>query len=472
MGALALILTAGSLHAAPIVERDDWSGTYFNGQKMGFNRAVVEVRDGEIRVHTQMFFRLEAGGAEQVTSISQDTRLTPDLKLKTFSLLQEIMGSRQRIEARVEGNKLRYHITTRGYSKDQEMDLPADFVPASTAWLNIVHNGLEVGKQGHMMLLIEPFEMTAPLKYTVLRKETVDHQGRKMEAFVVKQEYSGITTYTWTTADGTVLRERTAQGFESVKEPPEVAQNLPAEIMSVSHFITLSLVKSDRPVPDPRRIPSLKLRLRNLIAPDSIPKDHRQDIVQIEENGEGAYTATLFIKREAPQPVRPAGFPLETGETRPYLEDTSQIQSKNPMIVQLAKELRGHATDPWRVALDINRWVYSNLEKVLVDSFTALDALNNRRGECQSHTNLFTAIARAAGIPTRVVNGLVYSDEFRGFVYHAWPEVYVGEWRALDPTLGQELVDATHIKLSEGNTKGSLKLMEFVGRLDIDVLEP
>lgn len=466
------VLSAGPAGAAPIIDRDDWSGTYFNGEKLGFNRAVVEVNPNEIRVHTQMFFRLEADGAAQVTSISQDTRLTPDLKLKSFSLLQEIMGSRQRIEARVEGGTLHYHITTRGYSKDKEMDLPPDFVPASTAWLNIVHNGLEVGKKGRMMLLIEPFEMTAPLQYEVLRKETIDHRGEKMETFVVKQEYSGIKTYTWTTADGTVLRERTLQGFESVKEPVEVARNLPAEIMSVSNFITLSLVKADKPIAQARSIKALKLKLRNLMGPEAIPKDHRQDILAVEENAEGAFSVTLSIRQEAERPVKPVGFPLETDATRRYLEDTSQIQSESPMIIQLAKELRGAGTDPWRVALDINKWVHSNLEKVLVDSFTALDALNSRRGECQSHTNLYTAVARAAGIPTRVVNGIVYSEDFQGFVYHAWPEVYVGEWRALDPTLGQERVDATHIKLSEGNTKGSLKLMEFVGRLDIEVLEP
>ena len=72
------------------------------------------------------------------------------------------------------------------------------------------------------------------------------------------------------------------------------------------------------------------------------------------------------------------------------------------------------------------------------------------------------------GIPTRIVNGLVYSQEYSGFLYHAWPEVYVGEWRALDPTFGQDVVDATHIKLTEGTEEGSFRLMEFVGKLKID----
>ncbi|MCH7756575.1 YaeQ family protein, partial [Patescibacteria group bacterium] len=51
------------------------------------------------------------------------------------------------------------------------------------------------------------------------------------------------------------------------------------------------------------------------------------------------------------------------------------------------------------------------------------------------------------------------------------PEVWVGEWRALDPTFGQDLVDATHLKLSEGNNEGALKLTEFIGIVGIKIIE-
>ena len=84
---------------------------------------------------------------------------------------------------------------------------------------------------------------------------------------------------------------------------------------------------------------------------------------------------------------------------------------------------------------------------------------------------LFTALARVAGIPTKVVNGLVYSEDYGGFLYHAWPEVFVGQWRALDPTLGQDSVGATHIKLTENEREDPLKLMEFVGRVGIEIVE-
>ena len=96
--------------------------------------------------------------------------------------------------------------------------------------------------------------------------------------------------------------------------------------------------------------------------------------------------------------------------------------------------------------------------------------LEQRRGDCNEHAVLYTALARAAGIPTRIAIGLVWSDELGGFYYHAWPEVHVdGSWRWIDPTLGQEVADATHIKLLEGGIESWPQLLPFLGKLEVRV---
>ena len=65
---------------------------------------------------------------------------------------------------------------------------------------------------------------------------------------------------------------------------------------------------------------------------------------------------------------------------------------------------------------------------------TAADALRERQGECLFHTYLLTALVRAAGIPTKTVNGFVTSEDYGGFILHAWLEVFISKWRTLDPT--------------------------------------
>ncbi len=462
---------ASGAFAVPITDTDDWSGTYYKGSKIGFNHARVKVGQGSIDVHTKMYFRLKSGQHDQSTILTQDTTLTPDLRLKSFVLLQEIMGKRQEVVGRVEGSKLILEVSGRGFNRKQTIDFPSGIYPSTTVWLNIMKDGLEVGKKGKFNLLIEAFRMVMPMTYEILRKETIQFDGKKVDTFVVQQKFSGMTTTLWANAEGHVLRERSLTDFESIRETKEVATRLSDKPMSVSNFITLSLVKIKQPIASSNNKGRLKLKLFNVHGPKSIPQDHRQKVLKTEKNGEESYTTTLLIEREPKAPVKRVSLPVPTSRYKDYLKDAPEIQAQHPLIRTLAQDLVAGQKDAWQAAKLISTWVYDNLDKVLVDSFTALDALHDRRGECQSHTNLFTALARAAGIPTKVVNGLVYSQEFKGFLYHAWPEVWVGEWRALDPTLGQHHVDATHIKLSEGNYAGALKLMEFIGQVNIELLE-
>ncbi len=98
-------------------ETTEWMGTYYKGKKLGFTFAKMRVTDDEIIVDTKVFFRLRAGGANQTTTFSQNTHLTPDLRLKDFSLVQMIMGSRQEVEARREKGKLVYRVKGLGFDK-------------------------------------------------------------------------------------------------------------------------------------------------------------------------------------------------------------------------------------------------------------------------------------------------------------------------------------------------------------------
>ncbi|HVN72478.1 MAG TPA: transglutaminase-like domain-containing protein [Desulfomonilia bacterium] len=81
-----------------------------------------------------------------------------------------------------------------------------------------------------------------------------------------------------------------------------------------------------------------------------------------------------------------------------------------------------------------------------MDVFTAIDVLDRGKAECQGHAFLYAALARASGIPTKVVNGIVYSDDFGVFLYHTWVESCIGDsWVTVDPTFSQIRPDATHI---------------------------
>ena len=461
----------GSVTAQPLFqgsgEREDWMGTYFQGKKLGFTRVQTRWSLQGIEVDSTVFFQIRSKSIDQSTTINQKTRLGPDFKLRSFSLLQEITGHRQQVEGRVEGNRLIYRIKSRGFDKEKSIEFPPGTLPSSTFLLNLLADGLKVGQKGTLSLFLEPFQMLVDLEYEVLRKDNLEYEGKSVETFAIKQKIEGIETTLWVAGEGSVIKETTNQGFASFKESAEVAQKLD-EPLTVSSMITMSLVKPDQPIDRSERVREIIFYLQPLRSPDLVPQDQRQKILKAEQLPNGLYRATLQVKTEPKRIASLSRWPGESTQDPKYLEDSAQVQARHPMIRALARDLTGDKRNVWQVAKDINRWVHQNLAKELVDTVTALDALHERRGECQSHTYLFTALARAVGIPTRIVNGLVYSQEYSGFLYHAWPEVYVGEWRALDPTFGQDVVDATHIKLTEGTEEGSFRLMEFVGKLKID----
>ena len=86
-------------------------------------------------------------------------------------------------------------------------------------------------------------------------------------------------------------------------------------------------------------------------------------------------------------------------------------------------------------------------------SLTA-DAL---RGDCTEHAVLTTALARALGIPARVVVGLVLvraGDRFEAYG-HAWAELGDGDrWRRSDAALGPLAEDARYVPLGELTDEG------------------
>ena len=96
-----------------------------------------------------------------------------------------------------------------------------------------------------------------------------------------------------------------------------------------------------------------------------------------------------------------------------------------------------------------------------------MQVLARRRGDCNEHTLLYVALARAVGLPARSAAGLLLVDG--RFYYHAWAEVYLGDWVAVDPTFGQIPADAARVRFSIGGLARQVELTRLIGRLKLEV---
>lgn len=177
---------------------------------------------------------------------------------------------------------------------------------------------------------------------------------------------------------------------------------------------------------------------------------------------------TLVITRENSQALSPR-YIAGDASTKPDTRPEPFLEVAHPEIVTLAQRLAHGSRDPRVIAQRINRWVHDSLEKTITIGIpSALHVLHTRRGDCNEHAQLFVALARAAGVPARVASGLAYVDG--KFFYHAWPEVRLRTWVAVDPTFGQFPADAAHLRFVMGGFGRQMELLRLIGNLRIDVI--
>jgi transglutaminase-like putative cysteine protease len=114
------------------------------------------------------------------------------------------------------------------------------------------------------------------------------------------------------------------------------------------------------------------------------------------------------------------------------------IESGAATVVALAQSLRRES--PLETARAIHTWINGNItaESYIEEPRSAAVTLEQKRGDCTEFAHLFTALARANGIPARVVGGFFVERDkhLRAADYHNWAEFFDGAvWRLADPNL-------------------------------------
>lgn len=449
---------------------EEWMNILFNGRKIGFNYQKIEAEEHGYRITSRAVIRMKIMDVEQDMSFSQVSHLDDAKKLRKFVYLQTIRNQRQRTIGVVYGDKMR--LTIRGAGGDSSTTIRIDPKTNFGDTLEFLLKGkLEVGMKMVAPVFIPSLRATERMEIAVVGKETITVQGKEYETLVVESSMQGVKSQAFVTRDGRKIREESYMGLTSEITTEDEALEFPAAYVPITSLITFSLITPDKPIEDSGEVTRLEIEVGGLDRPDLFPEDERQTTGESERvtGKERKRTFTTPVTIQSVAPVTTITLKQAARERPDNTRPSPEIQSDNKLIRRRAQDIIGGQTDAWKAARLINRWVFENIEKKFVDSFTAIDVLLAREGECQSHTNLFAALARSVGLPTRVAAGLVYSQNHNGFLYHAWPEVYVGGWVAMDPTLGQDVADATHLKLIQNGIENQVKLLRYIGKISISV---
>jgi hypothetical protein len=447
-----------SLADLPVPEY--WTGVIFNGDKIGFTHVLVRPlpdEPGRFMIESDAALLLRILGYSKTVNLRAQDVVDGELRIVRFAHDHDIDGNRLQVSGEMAGGELRVTLNNAGRVREQRLTLDQPVFPTSAiAFYPIVH-GLALGSHFRYTIYNSEVQRLLSVEQRVAGYERSDlFMG---QAYRVETSTLGHGATTWIDAHGQPLLEMALNGviISALEGRSEARRYLTqAALNKRETLVEFSLIKPEGTLTQPRASRELQLELSG--APWPPPSDGRQ---QCDAKASG-YTCTI----RAGVSAGPGG-----AEDKAYLQSSVQAPSDAAAIKNTAAGIVGDATDADRQIDLLLKWIAANIQRMPVDAFSALDVLEHRKAECQGHAYLFAAFARSLGIPTRVVNGLVYSEQFHGFLYHTWVESRVGDgWQAIDPTFAQREADATHLKLVEGESGGDvLPLVQWVGKVRIRV---
>jgi hypothetical protein len=467
-------LSAAAPQAADL---DQWMGVYLGRTKIGYVFSRLRQADPGYELWAKSRLKIKMAAQDQDIFLDLQGRLDPDYSVRRLEFELLASGLSIRVHGERQGDNLDLTIGTGG----EEIKSTLHFQhPPTLEYEWALRDQLKSAKIGDEFAssFFEPLTQSEmPIRVRIEGEEELTVMGRPRPCWKAQMTLKNQSEWIWAAKDdGAIVKEfDQATGLTSLLETREEAMNVDWAKAGETDLMVTLMVPADREINDPRAVTHLKARLVGApLTGLATVSPGRQTLAgdEVEVTMEAALPAqgyTLPLTRTIQDKA------TELGE---WLKPTPLIQSDHPKVQAAAAEARGDAADAVAATDRLIAYTAKNVEDSLVVSVpSALEVLEKKRGACKEHTVLFVALARASGIPARVVSGIVYSDQMMisGFYYHAWAEVWLagpdgpGAWIAVDPTFNQVPADATHIKLVEGDLDKMLDLMQVMGKLQVKV---
>ena len=459
-----------------------------DGRQIGFASSTIDTTRGGLAINDYLSADLPVGGREHRATVTSDIQLSRILALTGFRLSFEADGSPIAVSGELLGDSaLRVSVShDEAVADTQRVALSSPIVLPTVVPIAIaLGEQPEVGRT-YTLSSFDPVALAPkPLSIRIdaessfaipdsarfddaRRRWMVAHRD-SVRAWRIVTDGPGAVR-AWIDDRGRVVEMQHALGFSLRRTAYEIAfENWRLEgglraraISSGRDVLETTAIAAAVPV-DGKRTSRFRVRLRGAslagFALDGGRQTLRSDTLTITQEdtsrGTGEYAMPMPLAMRM--------------SFRHELSPEPLIQSGAVAIVQLARRIRGDTRDPVVAARRINEWVHDSLKKTIsVTIPSAIQVLDSRAGDCNEHTQLFIALARAAGIPARSAAGLAQVGT--KFYYHAWPEVFVGKWVAVDPTFGQFPADASHLRFVYGGLDRQAELLRLMGTLKIDVL--
>ena len=438
---------------SPLAAEDTWMGIFQNGEKIGYTHKTIGPIAEGYDVSEFTYMKINMMGMVQEIHVTTGGRLNPDFALQSFNFSMKSNLFKFITYGSVKEGKLILFVNGKRQDIPIDGDIHLNIGLVNAAW----KGGLPLGK-AKTFHIFDPSTMTnRPITLTAEKEETMEVMDQAIQVTRIAVDFMDTRQVTWVDEKGEVVKEEGMMGISLVKSTKNEAM---ADILGAP---TADLTKNvaiepDGKIDNPHSRKRLRLRLAN------VPKHLSL------QGGRQTFNDNILtiVKETVPVAV---GRPAPTAELLPYLQPAPFVQSDHPDIRKIAHDIEKTSHSAFGTLSALLTWMNEHIDKRPVVSIPdALETLKNKVGDCNEHAVLFAALARAAGIPTRIESGVVYMDG--KFYYHAWNGVYLdGKWITVDSALNQFPADVTHIRLVTGGIEKQVDLLSVIGKLTISLLE-
>ena len=464
---LCLLAMPGAAAAEAALEH--WYSVHMDGRRIGHLYSTRAVEAGRVTSTQQLVLLVERNGERLRVRHEERSEETVDGTPLAFRSEFDGAGSSSRVEGSVaaDGSVLA-RAARDGHAAVHRLQWPAGALLADGQRRARAAAGSAPGASAQFVAFDIAALAPVSVRTHVRGPETVEVHGRRMRLNALEQRLDSDDgqplVESWLDAGGTVQRMRMPLlglqlDVQACTRACALATPQAADVLAAT------LVAAPRTLSARDRARTLQYRLRlddgvDAAALAAIPGQslrlHRDDPRQV------------LLRVAADGGVRTAPDPSA-------LAATDWLQSDAAELRALAAHAVAGTDDPQQRMQALENFVRGHIttKSLRIGYASALETARRREGDCTEHAVLLAALARASGIPAKVVTGLVYSRTFgrhrRVFVPHAWVIAWAGgRWQGYDAALPAFGSGHLGLAVGDGDPLRFYRGIELLGRIEIE----
>ena len=437
----------------------DWYDIYAGKSKIGYANTTIEKAGDEIIITEKKELKVFKNGKEAL--LTEEVRLLTDnaYKIKSADYSSAFKGEEGiKASGSLEDDAIIFILESGGHRKTHKVETNKKSFYHFLTLRPMLNQNMTVPGSSFKVSMLDL--ATLSINETKVVLEEIRPVKIGTDVFNLYKFRVGGTIL-WLNEKGALIKMKYPSGAEFYSEIESIAKE--SDDRALFDYTGLPVLKSNKFIANPEDLNLLRVKIKEY---NFQSKLYENSLAALKDD-------TLIIRREGAEelkkkkyifPYKEEGFNQYLSPDRWVLTDYEPLANTGRIYAKQSKY------DAFSFASYLNSYLY-NLIKTMPGFVlsNSRDIHKSLHGDYLERSVMFATYARAAGLPTRLIGGLVYRNGY--FYFHVWPEVRLDRWAPADPTLAQFPADATHIPLKEGTLEDIVSIIDDLKKIEIEVLE-